>query len=98
MFKSTIGVLTIGLIAMLSMSNMGGRAKQGGEGNTGAPGDKSYNCSECHSGGAYNVSTAITLKDEEEMWWISTNHLRCTNLVLVLLPLADPIQKDMASN
>ena len=37
MFKSTIGVLTIGLIAMLSMSNMGGRAKQGGEGNTGAP-------------------------------------------------------------
>ncbi|MBK6450080.1 MAG: choice-of-anchor V domain-containing protein [Saprospiraceae bacterium] len=65
MFKSTIGVLTIGLIAMLSMSNMGGRAKQGGEGNTGAPGDKSYNCSECHSGGAYNVSTAITLKDEE---------------------------------
>ena len=42
MFKSTIGVLTIGLIAMLSMSNMGGRAKQGGEGNTGAPGDKSF--------------------------------------------------------
>lgn len=63
MFKSTIGFLCLGLIAFLSMSNVGGRAKQGGEGNTGAPGDKTYVCSECHSGGNYNISTEIILED-----------------------------------
>lgn len=63
MLKSTIGFLCLGMIAVLSMSNVGGRAKQGGEGNTGAPGDKSYNCSNCHGGGAYNVNTKIELKD-----------------------------------
>lgn len=64
MFKSTIGFLCLGMIALLSMSNVGGRAKQGGEGNTGAPGDKTYVCSECHSGGNYNISTEIKLEDE----------------------------------
>jgi len=63
MLKSTIGFLCLGMIALLSMSNVGGRAKQGGEGNTGAPGDKSYNCSNCHGGGSYDVSTIIELKD-----------------------------------
>lgn len=57
--------LCLGLIALLGMSNVGGRAKSGGEGNTGAPGDKNYTCSNCHGGGSYNVTTQIELKDEE---------------------------------
>jgi len=57
--------LCLGLIALLGMSNVGGRAKSGSEGNTGAPGDKNYTCSNCHGGGSYNVTTQIELKDEE---------------------------------
>ncbi len=64
MFKSIVGFICLGLISLFSMSNVGGRAKQGGEGNTGAPGDQSYICSKCHGGGKYNIASEILIKDD----------------------------------
>lgn len=53
----------ISVVMLIAMGNKRGRAKESGEGNTGAPGDKSYYCSNCHSNGSYNLSANINVKD-----------------------------------
>lgn len=50
-------------LTVLFLSNQGGAATNGTGGMTGAPGD-SGSCSDCHSGGSYAPTGAITVLDE----------------------------------
>jgi hypothetical protein len=63
-------VFTI-LFAFALISSSGGRATAAGEGNTGAPGDNAKVCSTCHSGGNFNPSINITVKDAVDMMVVS---------------------------
>ena len=61
--KRLIPLAFMGSLLLLFMSNKNGRAKVGGEGNTGAPGDKSYFCSDCHKDNTYSITLELTIAD-----------------------------------
>lgn len=63
-------LLSIPIVALVLMSNAGGRTQAA----SGSPGDNNQTCSNCHSGGNFNTSVTITSDIPETGYLLNTDY------------------------